>query len=379
MDLLDRLDHPGPKRILALDGGGVRGVISLELLAKIEGILANRYEIPNFHLCQYFDLIGGTSTGAIIASLLSLGYSVAQIQNIYLSLAGRAFRHKEGWWQPTRRLRSRYVVTQLEALLKEYLKDIPLNSKSIQTGLCIVTKRVNDGHTAILSNHPRTRYYDRDAPVLLRDAVRVSTAAPTYFIPEVLSLKTGRTAAYVDGGVSMANNPALALFLQSVLPGYGFNWTPGEDKLFVVSVGTGSWTPVFDTRTVLDSMVWDWARRIPEMLISDASLWNQHILQFLSRSLTPKQVDQEVSSLAYERGLDHRLLTYARFDVQLEDGFLNGLDLASLRAELPQLRDMARTASLAHLREIGRAAATRYIRPDHLPTYFDIADSGTSG
>ena len=61
-----------PKRILSLDGGGIRGVITLQFLEKIETILRKRHgDNPDFRLCHYFDLIGGTSTGAIIAAGLA--------------------------------------------------------------------------------------------------------------------------------------------------------------------------------------------------------------------------------------------------------------------------------------------------------------------
>ena len=75
---------PGPKRILALDGGGVRGIVALAFLKKIEQAL--EAEAGKFvRLCDHFDLIGGTSTGAIIAAGLALGHSVDQIHDFYTS------------------------------------------------------------------------------------------------------------------------------------------------------------------------------------------------------------------------------------------------------------------------------------------------------
>ena len=68
---------PGPKRILALDGGGLRGIVSLAFLKRIEALLKERHgDDPDFRLCHYFDLIAGTSTGAIIAAGLAVGMSV---------------------------------------------------------------------------------------------------------------------------------------------------------------------------------------------------------------------------------------------------------------------------------------------------------------
>ena len=63
-----------PKRILTLDGGGLRGILTLGLLAEIEELLRKRHGgSPYFRLCHYFDLIAGTSTGAIIAAALAMG------------------------------------------------------------------------------------------------------------------------------------------------------------------------------------------------------------------------------------------------------------------------------------------------------------------
>jgi hypothetical protein len=81
--ILSRDEHlflPGPKRILALDGGGVRGILTLGFLKEIERILAERHgNDPHFRLCDYFDLIAGTSTGSIIAASLAQGKTVAEV------------------------------------------------------------------------------------------------------------------------------------------------------------------------------------------------------------------------------------------------------------------------------------------------------------
>jgi patatin-like phospholipase/acyl hydrolase len=73
---------PGPKRILALDGGGVRGIISLAYLERLEAILRERFG-PDTVLADYFDLIGGASTGAIIATGLALGLPVKRLIATY--------------------------------------------------------------------------------------------------------------------------------------------------------------------------------------------------------------------------------------------------------------------------------------------------------
>ncbi|MFM7550941.1 MAG: patatin-like phospholipase family protein [Cyanobacteriota bacterium] len=70
--LAQHLAAGGPKRVLALDGGGVRGILTLGFLERIEWLLRQRHGgDPAFRLCDYFDLIAGTSTGSIIAALLA--------------------------------------------------------------------------------------------------------------------------------------------------------------------------------------------------------------------------------------------------------------------------------------------------------------------
>src|SRR6185295_20048201 len=81
-----------PKRILALDGGGIRGILTLEYLGVIENMLRKRSGRNDFLLCDYFDLIGGTSTGSIIAAALACGMSVAQLKALYAELGPYVFK-----------------------------------------------------------------------------------------------------------------------------------------------------------------------------------------------------------------------------------------------------------------------------------------------
>src|SRR5882762_1994101 len=98
-----RLTSKGPKRILSLDGGGIRGAVTLGFLGEIENILAERHAAKgiikkeDFRLHHYFDLVGGTSTGAIIAALIAVGgYSVTEIKKLYKELGGQIFSDRNG-------------------------------------------------------------------------------------------------------------------------------------------------------------------------------------------------------------------------------------------------------------------------------------------
>ena len=93
---LERLTQAGPKRILALDGGGVRGAMTCAVLERMEAALRARLpeaQQDSFRLCDYFDLIGGTSTGAIIAAWLALGHTARETRELYETLAQEVFSH----------------------------------------------------------------------------------------------------------------------------------------------------------------------------------------------------------------------------------------------------------------------------------------------
>ena len=81
----------GPKKLLAIDGGGIRGVLALGPLQKIEDILKAQSGRADFRLADYFDYISGTSTGAIIATGLSIGMSVDEILTFYRDAGAQMF------------------------------------------------------------------------------------------------------------------------------------------------------------------------------------------------------------------------------------------------------------------------------------------------
>ena len=120
--LLERFNKPGQKKILSLDGGGIRGALTLGYLKKMEDILKAKFpDQPNFRLCDYFDLIGGTSTGSIIAASLAIGKTVDEIIKLYMDLGGKIFGEKRNWWNPMETmkwLKANYSYKAMEDGLK---------------------------------------------------------------------------------------------------------------------------------------------------------------------------------------------------------------------------------------------------------------------
>jgi predicted acylesterase/phospholipase RssA len=367
MALLERLTAEGPKRILALDGGGIRGALTLGYLERIETILRRRHQRPDLRLCDYFDLIGGTSTGSIIAAALAIGLDAAQIKDMYLELGGRVFgRRKLAFWD------ARFSEGPLQEELLKVFGKRTLGDETIRTGLCIMTKRADTVSPWPLLNHPKGRFYAKNAPIPLRDAVRASTAAPTFFVPQRLDVGGGEMGGFVDGGVSMANNPALQLFLVATLKGFPFRWPVGERRLLLVSVGTGFWTRSGTVAEVTDANLLEWAKRVPELLMDDATWQNQLILQYLSRTATPWPIDREVGDLSDDLLTPEPVLTYLRYNVQLETASLTALGLTDLAPRAEALREMSEAKNRADLARIGETAAARDVREEHLPVAFDL-------
>jgi patatin-like phospholipase/acyl hydrolase len=185
-----------PKRILSLDGGGIRGIFTLGILKKIESLLRVEKNNPNLLLGDYYDLIGGTSTGAIIASGLAIGKTVDEIIELYLELGkkifgdGRKHRLLKRDWSGVRAIfNENYSSENLENYLKSVFGDIKINDKvRIKCGLAINTKRADTNSLWTMTNSPGI-YNVANAHLTLWELCRASAAAPYYFKPKKLQLR----------------------------------------------------------------------------------------------------------------------------------------------------------------------------------------------
>jgi patatin-like phospholipase/acyl hydrolase len=192
-------------------------------------------------LCDYFDLIGGTSTGSIIAAGLACGMSVNDLLELYKNIGVQVFVPK---LVAQRASRAQVPAEKVQKAIDDHLgADVTLDSERIRTGLMIMTKRMDTCSPWPLHNHPSARYASQDGKLLLTQVVRASMAAPTYFEPERIDISSRDNVvvkgAFVDGGVSPYNDPALQLLLLALLQGHGLRWRSGADKLLLISAGTG--------------------------------------------------------------------------------------------------------------------------------------------
>ncbi len=309
----------GPKRILALDGGGVRGILTLQYLKRMEELLRKRAgNDPDFRLSHYFDLIGGTSTGSIIATGLALGWTVEKLEVLYNDLSEQVFQ-KSIWRQGI--LQAKFPRTPLMKALTAQFGDRTLGSDDLQTGLMIMTKRLDSGSPWPLMNNPKGRYFDpkskkgiaaANKDFLLREIVRASTAAPHYFNPERLRIGKGAEGAFVDGGVSPHNNPALQLLLMATTEGFELKWATGAEQLLLVSVGTGSQETRLSANAVMDMTSVNVVREALMSLMNDCDAMNQTILQWMSRSPTAWTIDREIGDLQGDVLGGKELFSYLR-------------------------------------------------------------------
>ena len=375
-----------PKRILALDGGGIRGALTLGYLQRIEDMLRKQHgNSKDFRLCDYFDLIGGTSTGSIIASALAIGLKVEEIKKMYMELGEKIFAKKYKWWkifEVDDLIKAGYNAKPLEDELQKLFGDITLESDRIKTGLCIITKRADTNSVWPLINHPGGKYFGTtdgmNKDILLWKAVRASSAAPTYFLPQVIDVGGGLPeAAFVDGGVSMANNPALQLLMVATLQGFPFRWKWGANNLLIVSVGTGMsrWKKI--PADVKKNNILKWAQQIPEMFMQDASWHNQLLMQWFSNSPNAWEIDSETGTLEKDcignAKKDNALISYLRYNTWLDTSTLNPLMKKEYsQKEIDQLVEMSNAASRFELYDIGAKDAATAVKESHFPEVFNI-------
>ena len=391
LSLADKLDrNNAPKRILSLDGGGIRGAISLGFLEGIETTLRKRHNNdPKFRLSDYFDLIGGTSTGAIIAACLSLGMSVQEIKGHYKEFGSKIFGSKRKWYKPWHwcNLVKGYCYNEvpLKNELEKLFKDIKIGDLDLyKTNLCIIAKKIDTYSTWLINNNSKGKYFKDNEHILLADAIRASTAAPAYFAPQKINVKKRNIkdgniledsiGVFIDGGVTLHNNPSFQLLLFATLSDYYLNWNYGEDKLLIVSVGTGSNKKNVSSTKVESKTLGFWAKEIPNTLMEDAQYFNQMLLQLLSNSPTATPINRELGDLRndYLEGKKH--ISYLRYNVRIEKDQL--LDLGYKESEIPEtwlesMRKMDNGQNCEKLLELGEIASSKIDYEKDFDSKFD--------
>jgi uncharacterized protein len=373
--LPQRFSQERPRRMLALDGGGIRGLITLGILEHLEKLVSER---TGQRLCDYFDYVAGTSTGAIIAAGLSRGMKIAELIDFYRSCGKQMF-------EPAfliERVKYFYTADPLKLKLQDVFGgDTTLSSKSLQCLLLVVTKNVTTDSPWPISSNPDAKYNDparRDCnlQIPLWQLVRASTAAPVYFPPEILQWDPSdksKTFVFVDGGVTPHNNPAFLLYRMATDPAYRLNWKTGEQNLLIVSIGTGAAESMGATASSPNKNIFSTVAGLPGELMYGIQVEQDINCRTIGRctfgsrldreilDMVPRQVDADMTldqrysapliPLATDLG---RRFLYARYNADLS---AQGLSVAGFNDVNPgSIQKMDAVENMELLLAIGRKA-----------------------
>ncbi len=372
--LAARYETERPRKLLALDGGGIRGILTLEVLASMESLLAQATGKGSaFRLCDFFDYIAGTSTGAIIAAGLACGMSTGELLAFYQQ-TGPAMFDKAFLLQRIKNLyKSEPLAGELRKTFSKVDNGKPRDRTLAPEDLCClflaVTRNVSTDSPWPISSNPFAKYNQRERKdcnlqIPLWQLVRASTAAPIFFPPEVLQWDPddpSKTFVFVDGGVTPYNNPAFLLFRMATLAPYKLAWKTGEKNLLLISVGTGA-APTLDgdilspQKNAVSNLA-----GLPGALMYGAQVDQDINCRTVGRCVHGAPIDRELGDLIHrdEAGvaipIDQdlgRAFLYARYNAELTRGGLDALGLPDIDPE--QVSKLDSVQFIPQLRRVGR-------------------------
>ena len=272
--------------ILCLDGGGMRGILTLQLLKKIE-------EIAGIPCYQLFDMVAGTSTGAIIAGLIMAGKTAIEIEELYIQFVTKVFT-KAGVLAQRFLNPPAYDKKNYRAALKDLLGDMTLEQAHLKTGIdiMITAKDITDNEETFFNcfevNGQINNTYQH---ALLRTVMETTMSAPTYFHP---------LERFIDGGTTTFNNPSAAALIEAVQ--YSGKGKYALENITLFSMGTG---------TIVQSVTPEQAFN-PKGL--DVYFWLNYVMDESSQDASSMQVDFFRSNIFKT--------DYRRFQMSLDEGAL---------------------------------------------------------
>ena len=269
-------------RILSLDGGGAKGFYTLGVLGQVEAMLGGK------PLCEQFDLIFGTSTGAIIAALLVLGYQTSKVLELY----------QEHVPKITQKLTRRGRTKALAELTVEVFKDASF--KQVKTGVGIVATHWHQQKpmifkASVAQAHGSRETFEPGFGCTIADAVRASCSAFPYFKRVRLKTSQGAEVEVFDGGYC-ANNPSLYAIADAVRA-----LKKNHSAIRLLSVGVGEYP---------EPKRWVNPKHV-------VTLFEKIILGFTSLELLQKTLDVNTISMEQLRSVLFRDIR----TVRVNDGF----------------------------------------------------------
>ena len=283
-----------------------------------------------------------------------------------------------------------FVAGPLTKALKAEFEGRTLESRDLKCGLAIHCKRIDTGSAWILVNHPRWKYFSQNSGFRLRDIVQASAAAPHYFKGVMLRLPVpgdadrSIDAFVIDGGVAGYNNPAMELALAATDPAYGFNWKPGKDDLYILSMGTGFFRERLNAKQYAKKTFVGQTLNALRGMIHDVSLQQIAYMQSISETQQRWYINSEKGDQPTAPYLaTEPVLHFQRYDARIEQidadkrlpehaqKLLNReLDDAEIKclAEITNSQE----ANLTLLDDIGHRAGAYFLSVAAPPAKFDV-------
>ncbi len=282
------------RKILSIDGGGIKGIYAAQVLADIE-------EECNVRICDHFDIITGTSTGAVIAVGLAMGIAAKDILKLYLDEGKSIFSGYKANKAIGMICSSKYKNKNLKSCLERVFGEKKIGDCT--TRILIPSYNLNTGKVEVFktSHNPR---FSRDYKEKIVDVLLSTTAAPTYF-PAHNFKRRGR---YIDGGVG-ANNPTYIAVVEALT---SCGWK--AEDLYVLSIGCTDDYKKFDEKKkvsglhVLDIIKFfmraeaQYSENISKLLLNNDS---KRYLR-INRQIDPKECSLDnVSSRAMDKLVEY--------------------------------------------------------------------------
>ncbi len=391
------------KRILSLDGGGIRGHFTIQVLREVERRLRQRTGNAKLHLCDHFDLIAGTSTGAVIGSLLAWGKSVDEIDQLYRKHSKEIFKERD-FLNPEE---GTFHQDPLESILQDLFREQDGSPAGLGTSrlpwrdgryLMMVAMERETLSPWVLTNNPHapvnsSKRHDSHLHVPLWKVVCASAAVPPYFRSQEVELdRSKQPIAFLDGGLSGYNNPAALAFRMATLPRFGLEWTMNPDELFLLSIGTSDpetyrvaedapWMGNLVPRALQRALVKHLEivknmNRAVDAIIASSTVDQDIVCRSMARTLFGHRINADILTMGAldkppldpeeedldvpPRGPDPRLFAYTRYQKTFSREELEKYKKDDITFWITDLH------SQDALIEIGQAYATSYVKDEHL-------------
>lgn len=355
-------------KILSVDGGGMRGILPLEILKEIEA----RTGKP---ICEIFDVMGGTSTGGLITLALNVEshekktdgekkkpkFTASEISQLYCDKGCDIFGHEnQTWFGKGGVVKPRYTSEGLESLASELLGDTALSSSL--SNIVLTSYNVEEDMPLLFESHRA-----RQAPhfdYLMREVGVGTASAPTYFPAKTVRNFAGEASCVVDGGVIM-NNPALTTLAvaQELFP---------DAEILFVSLGTGRVFQTLKAGDMKEAGLMSWAKPLAGIMTSCSTsvvdgqmsrllghhakhdLLPQHYFRFqpeIDKELEPMDDVRESQIEALKLAARESVAANAR----MMDDLIACLRIAMPELSQPQSQEMVSLGlSLSDLKESGK-------------------------